>query len=99
MDDAFCPAGEDAGSVFRIVAGFRHPLVERYERVLAANDIHIAGIEFIVDMDGVVYTYDINTNTNYNSEAEAAAGQSGMGAIADYLGRQLRSLHQSAVTV
>ena len=50
-------------------------------------------------MDGVVYTYDINTNTNYNSEAEAAAGQSGMGAIADYLGRQLRSLHQSAVTV
>ena len=92
VDDAFCPVGEDAGSLFRIVEGFRHPLVERYERVLAANDIHIAGIEFIVDRDGVAYTYDINTNTNYNSEAEEAAGQSGMGAIADYLGLELARL-------
>ena len=90
--NASCPAGEDAGSLFRIVEGFAHPLVERYERVLASNDVHIAGIEFIVDRDGVAYTYDINTNTNYNTEAEAVAGQSGMGAIADYLGRELRSL-------
>ena len=92
VDDTYCPAGEDAGALFRIVEGFRHPLVERYERVLAANDTHIAGIEFIVDRDGVAYTYDINTNTNYNSEAEEAAGQSGMGAIADYLGLELARL-------
>ena len=91
-DDAFCPTGEAAGALFRIVEGFRHPLVERYEHVLAANDIHIAGIEFIVDRDGVTYTYDINTNTNYNSDAEAVAGQSGMGAIADYLGRELQTV-------
>ena len=31
-------------------------------------------------------------NTNYNSEAEAVAGQSGMGAIADYLGLELARL-------
>ena len=96
VDDAFCPAGEEAGALFRIVAGFRHPLVECYERVLAANDIHIAGVEFIVDRDGVEYTYDINTNTNYNSEAEAAAGQSGMGAIADYLGLELQAVQRGA---
>ena len=66
----------------------------RYERVLADNDIHIAGIEFIVDCHGEAYTYDINTNTNYNSEAEAVAGagQTGMGAIADYLGSELRGV-------
>lgn len=90
-DDAFCPTGEAAGALFRIVEGFRHPLVERYEHVLEANDIHIAGIEFIVDRDGVTYTYDINTNTNYNSDAEAEAGQSGMGAVADYLGQELHT--------
>ena len=92
VDDSSCPVGENAGALFRIVEGFRHPLVERYERVLAANDIHIAGIEFIVDRDGVAYTYDINTNTNYNSEAEKAAGQFGMAAIADYLGLELRAV-------
>jgi hypothetical protein len=27
----------------------------------------------------------VNTNTNYNSEAEARAGQSGMGAISQFL--------------
>ena len=53
---------------------------------------YIAGIEFIVDQDGVAYTYDINTNTNYNSEAEAAAGQSGMGAVFDYLGHELEAV-------
>jgi hypothetical protein len=88
-NDDFCPAGDAADSLFRILEGFEHPLVERYETVLAANDIHIAGVEFIDDRDGVSYTYDINTNTNYNSEAEALAGCSGMGAIAEYLGGEL----------
>jgi hypothetical protein len=91
-DDDLCPTGEGADSLFRILDGFAHPLVERYEAVLAAHEIHIAGIEFIVDRDGVPFTYDINTNTNYNREAEALSGCSGMGAIADYLGRELASL-------
>ena len=83
-----CPAVAP-GARFRIVENFRHPLVKRYERFLAANDIGIAGIEFIVDREGNAFTYDVNTNTNYNPEAEALAGLSGMGAIADYLAGRL----------
>lgn len=89
VDDAFCPVGETAHSLFEIVDGFTHHLVAPYERFLADNGIQIAGIEFITDRDGVAYTYDVNTNTNYNREAETVAGCSGMGAIAAYLGDQL----------
>ena len=58
---------------------------------LAENDIDVAGIEMIVDEDGVAWTYDVNTNTNYNPDAEAAAGltgtaRSGPGAVAAFLG-------------
>jgi hypothetical protein len=59
---------------------------------LADNGIGIAGIEFIVDRAGELYTYDVNTNTNYNGDAERAAGVSGMRAIAAYLGEELRAL-------
>ena len=96
VDDAFCPAGDAGASLFRIVGGFEHPLVEPFERVLADNDIHIAAVEFIVDRSGTAYAYDINTNTNYNSEAELAAGVSGMGAVADCLGRELQALRRAA---
>jgi hypothetical protein len=78
---------------FRIVPGFAHPLVARYQQFLAANGIGIAGIEFVADANGTAYTYDVNTNTNYNPAAEAEAGVSGMGAIAGYLGRELRRLY------
>ncbi len=76
-------------SKFRVINDFADPIVSEYEALLADNDVHIAGIEFIVDSDGRKYTYDINTNTNYNPTAEAAAGRSGMAAIATYLGREL----------
>ncbi|HEY2863944.1 MAG TPA: alpha-L-glutamate ligase [Casimicrobiaceae bacterium] len=94
IGDAFCPVGEDASAAtsvprFRIIEGFRHPIVERYRRFIADNGIGIAGIEFIVDRAGELYTYDVNTNTNYNSDAEAAAGIYGMRAIASYLGGEL----------
>ena len=88
-EDAFCPAGESPGGLFRIIEGFSSDLVPRYERMLAANGIHIAGVEFIVDREGTAHTYDVNTNTNYNSEAEAAAGLYGMRSIAAYLGAEL----------
>jgi hypothetical protein len=92
VDDQFCPAdGADSG-LFEILKGFESPLIEPYRRFLIANGIEIAGVEFILDGDGVAYTYDINTNTNYNPEAETLAGVSGMGAIADFLGRELASL-------
>ena len=100
VGDAFCPVGEQsalaqtapvpAAPRFRIAKDFRSPLVEKYKRFLADNGIGIAGIEFIEDEKGGVYTYDVNTNTNYNAQAEAEAGLYGMRAIAGYLGKELR---------
>jgi glutathione synthase/RimK-type ligase-like ATP-grasp enzyme len=87
--DAFCPA-TPGGKKFEIVEGVIAPeQIARYERFLRANGIGIAGIEFVVRPDGECVVYDVNTNTNYNGDAEAAAGKSGMGAIADHLGRLL----------
>jgi hypothetical protein len=77
---------------FNIVRDFRDPIVGAYERFIAANGIGIAGIEFIADARGELYTYDVNTNTNYNTAAEAQAGLYGMRAIARYLGDELRRL-------
>lgn len=90
VGDAFCPVGTAPGPRFEIVQGFEHPIIERYRRFIADNGIGIAGIEFITDARGELYTYDVNTNTNYNSDAEAAAGVFGMRAIAGYLGQELR---------
>ena len=83
----FCPVLST--SKFTIVQGFDDPIIETYKRVLKSNSVHVAGIEFIVDAEGTKYTYDINTNTNYNPAAEALSGQSGMAAIAEYLGTEL----------
>jgi hypothetical protein len=85
-----CPAVAPADK-FQIVRDFDHPLLPKWEAFLAANDIRIAGIEFIVDENGHAFTYDVNTNTNYNPDAEAKDGRagtsrSGMGAVASYLG-------------
>jgi glutathione synthase/RimK-type ligase-like ATP-grasp enzyme len=85
-----CPAVAPSDK-FQIVPDFNHALVARWEAFLAANDIGIAGVEFIVDEKGRPFTYDVNTNTNYNPDAEAKDGRagsskSGMGAIASYLG-------------
>jgi hypothetical protein len=98
-DDRFCPVGEAPAAAaprFRIVEGFADPLVERYQRFIAANGIGIAGIEFIRDAKGEAYTYDVNTNTNYNSAAEGEAGRYGMRAIAAYLGRELARIYPHA---
>ncbi len=98
VGDAFCPVGEAAQVAtprFRIVRDFSHPIVERYRRFIADNGIGIAGIEFITDARGEIYTYDVNTNTNYNSAAEDEAGISGMRAIAAYLAGELRKLRRA----
>src|SRR5499427_1018555 len=80
-----CPATAP-GEKFRILRDFDHPLLPRWQAFLAANDVGIAGIEFIVDEAGRPFTYDVNTNTNYNPDAEAKDGRSGMGTVAGYLG-------------
>jgi glutathione synthase/RimK-type ligase-like ATP-grasp enzyme len=99
VGDAFCPVGETAPAPaaprFSVIADFSQPIVERYRQFLAKNGIGIAGIEFIADASGELYTYDVNTNTNYNADAEREAGVSGMRAIAAYLGRELRALERA----
>jgi hypothetical protein len=89
VGDAFCPAGEEPRTKFAIIDDIDPDLKQRYEAFLADKAIDIAGIEFISDSDGTVYTYDVNTNTNYNPEAEARAGRSGMAELARYLGGEL----------
>lgn len=66
--------------------------IRRYEQVLAANDIEVAGIEFVTDAEGRAFTYDINTNTNYNPAAEAAAGHNAMRELARFLGRERQTI-------
>jgi glutathione synthase/RimK-type ligase-like ATP-grasp enzyme len=92
VGDAFCPAGEAPRAKFTIIDDIDPALRRRYEAFLAANGIDIAGIEFISDADGVVFTYDVNTNTNYNPDAEARAGRSGMATLAQYLGEELANV-------
>lgn len=84
QDSLVCPAGAQSEK-FKILQTFDHPLIAKWEAFLAANEIQIAGIEFIVDKDGNAYTYDVNTNTNYNADAEALDGRRGMLAAANYL--------------
>jgi len=93
-----CPADAcdlpDGRERFEIIAGFDDPVLARYRAMLAASGIEVAGIEFVRDRDGTLYTYDVNTNTNYNSAAEAKAGVSGMGRLADFLGAELTRLRR-----
>jgi hypothetical protein len=86
---AICPATDRPFAKFTIIDDIDAGLKSRYEAFLAANDISVAGIEFVTDSAGAVYTYDVNTNTNYNREAEARAGRSAMATLARYLGAEL----------
>lgn len=97
-DQAVCAPDQVLQPRFRIVRSFAHPLIESCERFLAANDVHIAGVEFIEDRAGRTFVYDVNCNTNYNPEAEAAAGIYGMKAIAAYLGSRLDALRLRAAS-
>jgi len=101
IGDAFCPAGPgeiapeqivSPRAKFTIIDGIDAALQARYEAFLAANGIEVAGIEFIRDETGGVYTYDVNTNTNYNPDAERVAGRSAMTALARFLGEELAHL-------
>ncbi|MFJ5715310.1 RimK family alpha-L-glutamate ligase [Neobacillus sp. NPDC093127] len=91
IGDLYCPVGEEKEEKpkFEIIDGFSDPILGKYEQVLAANHIQVAGIEFIRNSAGEIYTYDINTNTNYNSDAEAKAGKFGMLELARFLKSEL----------
>ena len=78
-----CPTGTE--SKFSIIQDFKIKNLSAYEAFLKDNDIGIAGIEIIIDKDGVVWTYDVNTNTNYNAAAEKHSNENAPLKIAEYL--------------
>jgi len=83
----FCPT---IGNKFRIVNNYkRTSLIDKYEKFISENGIEIAGIEYVVDREGEIYTYDVNTNTNYNSVAEKVSKIKGMKSIAEFLKKEL----------
>jgi hypothetical protein len=71
------------------------PDQERYEGLLKAHGVSVAGIEIIRNAEGKIYTYDININTNYNSAAERNAKVSAFSAVAAFLGRELHALAEA----
>ncbi len=90
VEDLFCPVGEkEEKPMFEIIDQFSNEMIDQYESFLKANKIDVAGIEFIQDENGVIYTYDVNTNTNYNKDAEGVYGKFGMLELAKFLGEQL----------
>jgi hypothetical protein len=82
---AACPTVVAPEEKFRVIDGFDHPLLARFESFLPANGIGVGAIEFVTDFAGRIYAYDVNTNTNYNPDAERRAGVCGMCAIARHL--------------
>jgi hypothetical protein len=94
IDDLFCPVGEgtEERPKFQVVEGFDDPIIAKYEEFLRQNGIAVAGIEFIRNAEGEIFTYDVNTNTNYNADAEAAHGTYGMLELAKFLEAELKAL-------
>jgi glutathione synthase/RimK-type ligase-like ATP-grasp enzyme len=90
VDGDFITTTEDPKPKFTIVKDYENPNIEKYERFLQYNGIQFAGIECIKNEQGDIFTYDVNTNTNYNQDAEAVAELSGMRAIAEHLGSELK---------
>ena len=91
IDDTYCPAGSGEPNRFEIVGDFDDLLLlKQYGSFLRDNDIEVAGIEFITDLHGRQWTYDVNTNTNYNPAAEVSAGASAPRELARFLGMLIR---------
>lgn len=103
IDDAACPAGtaESSGqNKFQVLTGFTHRDIAVFEKMLRAEGVEIAGVEFLFDDEGRAWTYDININTNYNGQAEtqagiAGTGRAGMMAVAGFLGAESGQLGAS----
>ncbi len=94
IGDSACPVGEVGKPKFEVIEGFTNPILEHYAAFMKNNGIQIAGIEFITDRQGTIYTYDVNTNTNYNPDAEAKVEKSGMLEIAKFLGKELEKVEE-----
>lgn len=79
-----CPAS-DNGERFSIVPNFENQVVEQYKRFMQHNDISVAGIEMVTNIQGKIYTYDVNMNTNYNTTAESKIRINANKAVASFI--------------
>lgn len=100
IGDLFCPVGEEVEEKpkFQIIEGFEDEIINKYKEVLAKNNVQVAGIEFIRNAEGTIFTYDINTNTNYNSDAEEKAGKFGMLELASFLKKTFEEKYTTTAT-
>lgn len=92
-DNLFCPAGtENTG--FKIIENYNDPFITIYEKFLKDNDIQVGAIEYLEDINGNRFVFDVNINTNYNKNAEKNAGiqYSGANSVTKYLAEQLNAL-------
>ncbi len=87
--DACRPVGEVGRFSLADELSAEDPLVQQYIAFLAANQLDLAGIEFVTDAEGRRWTYDVNGTTNCNGAVEEAHGFHGMGAIAALAEREL----------
>lgn len=71
LGDSQTSNGQNPGqSIFRLRRDWNHPIIQKYEAMLQAEKIDVAGIEFLEDRNGELWTYDINCNTNYSPKVE-----------------------------
>lgn len=89
-----CPIGKSAKNKFQLHDGIDkdHELVLKLISFCKQNKLDVAGIEFVQDAKGTLYTYDINGTTNYNPGVELEHGLSGMHAVAMLVRRRLDEL-------
>ena len=92
QEEEYCPTNA-TGNKFMILEKFKNPIIKKYQNVLKKNNIEIAGVEFLENDKGELFTYDINTNTNYNSIAENLSDLKGMKSIADFLNSELQKVN------
>ena len=92
VENKFCSVNPD-GNKFMILKSYKNFEIPSYEKFLKSNNIEIAGIEYVTDINGIHFTYDVNTNTNYNSIAEKKVKQFGMKQIALFLKEELKKIN------
>ena len=88
-EGAFCPISGTGKFSRAVEVTEDDPLVRAYIRLLAAEGLDLAGIEFVTDANGDRYTYDINGTTNYSGVLAQETGIDGMREVARWLRQEV----------